>query len=160
MLESIEDDESQKSATRKDAKILSDAMCTLETGILCEIWNDLLQPFSKCSLSLRSAQIDLSTAVNRTRSLGTVLQQRRDSFDEYEIQGAARSANHEYKSAKRRKRQKTCDDATAHSFSDKEAFRVNNFITVIDQLKSSLEHGIEAYENTDKTFSVLTDFFT
>ncbi|CAM2099450.1 unnamed protein product [Caretta caretta] len=80
-----------------------------------------------------------------------------DSFDEYEIQAAAGTANHEYKSAKCRKRQKTCDDATAHSFSDKEAFRVNIFIT-INKLKSSLEYRIKAYENMDKTFSVLTNF--
>ncbi|CAM2100991.1 unnamed protein product [Caretta caretta] len=46
-LESIKDDESQKSATRKDVKILSDAMCTLETGILCEVWNDILQPINR-----------------------------------------------------------------------------------------------------------------
>ncbi|CAM5080892.1 unnamed protein product [Natator depressus] len=103
-LESIKDDESQKSATKKDAKILSDAMHTLETGILCEVWNDLLQPFSRCSLRLQSTQIDLSTAVNLIRSLGTVLPQMQDSFDEYEIQGAVRTANHEYKSAKHHKR--------------------------------------------------------
>ncbi|CAM2106843.1 unnamed protein product [Caretta caretta] len=81
-----------------------------------------------------------------------------DSFEEYEIQGTSRTANHKYKSAKRHKRQKTCNDATAHSFSDKEAFRVNTFITIIDKLKSSLEHWIKAYENIDKTFSVLTNF--
>ncbi|CAM2098060.1 unnamed protein product [Caretta caretta] len=155
VLESVKDDESQKLAT-KDAKILSQAMCTLETGILCEVWNDILQPFSRCSLSLQSAQIDLSTAVNLLRSLGTVLQQMRDSFDEYEIQGAVRTANHENKSAKCCKRQKTCNNA--HSFSDKEAFRVNTFITIINKLKSSLEHWIEAYENIDKTFRVLTHF--
>ncbi|CAM2119225.1 unnamed protein product [Caretta caretta] len=147
-LKSIRDDESQKSATRKDAKILSDAMHTLETGILCEVWNDTLQPFSRCSLSLQSAQIDFSIAVNLMRSLGTVLQQLRDSFDEYEIQ----------ESAKRRKRQKTCDNVTAHSFSDKEASRVNTFITIINKLKSSLEYWTEAYENIDKTFSVRTHF--
>ncbi|CAM2119999.1 unnamed protein product [Caretta caretta] len=89
------------------------------------------------------------------RSRGTVLPQIRDSSDEYEIQG---TANHEYKSSKCRKRQKTCDDATAHSFSDKEAFRVNTFITTIVKLKSSLEHQIEASKNIDKTFSVLTIF--
>ncbi|CAM2117351.1 unnamed protein product [Caretta caretta] len=81
----------------------------------------------------------------------------RDSSDEYEIQGAVRTANHKYKSAKHCKRQKTCDDATAHSFSDKEVIRVNTFITIIDKLKSALEHWIEAYENIGKTFRVLTN---
>ncbi|CAM2114831.1 unnamed protein product [Caretta caretta] len=105
--ESLKDDESQKSTTSKDVKILSDVMHTSETGILCELWNDILQPFSRCSLSLQIAQIDLSTAVNLMRSLGTVLQQMWGSFDEYEIKGTARTANHEYKSAKYPKRQKT-----------------------------------------------------
>ncbi|CAM2109671.1 unnamed protein product [Caretta caretta] len=72
-----------------------------------------------------------------------------DSFDDYEIQGAAKTANHEYKSAKCHKRQKTCDNATAHSFSDKEAFTVNTFVTIINKLKSSLERQIEAFENID-----------
>ncbi|CAM2118528.1 unnamed protein product [Caretta caretta] len=81
-----------------------------------------------------------------------------DSFDEYEIQGAARTANHEYNSDKCRKRHKICNDASAHSFSDKETFRDNTFITIIDKLKSSSEHRTESYENIDKTFSVLTNF--
>ncbi|CAM2113597.1 unnamed protein product [Caretta caretta] len=80
------------------------------------------------------------------------------SFDEYEIQGVARTANHEYKSAKCCKRQKTCNNATAHTFSNKEAFSVNTFITIISKLKSSLEHRIETYENIDKPFRVLTNF--
>ncbi|CAM2106318.1 unnamed protein product [Caretta caretta] len=84
-------------------------------------------------------------------SFGTVLQQMRDSFDEYEIQGTARTDN--YKSAKHHKRQNTCDDATAHSFGDKEPFKANTFIIIINKLKSSLAHRIEAYENMDKTFS-------
>ncbi|CAM2094809.1 unnamed protein product [Caretta caretta] len=82
----------------------------------------------------------------------------RDSFDDYEIHGSARTANHEYKSAKGCKRQKTCDNAIAHSFSDKEAFTVNTFITINNKLKNSLEHRIEGYENIDKIFSVLTNF--
>ncbi|KAH1166946.1 hypothetical protein KIL84_016118 [Mauremys mutica] len=133
-------------------------MHILENCILCEVWNDILQSFSGCSLSLQSAQIELSTAVNLMRSLGTVLQQMLDSLDEYEIRGAARTTNHEYKTAKCCKRQKTCNDATAHSFSDKETFRGNTFIAITDKLKSSLEHWIKAYENIDKTFSILTVF--
>lgn len=59
-------------------------MCTLETGILCVVWNDTFQPFSSCSLSLQCAQTDFSTAVNLM------------SFYESEIQGTARTDNHEY----------------------------------------------------------------
>ena len=48
------------------------------------MWNDILQPFNKCSINLQSSHIDISTAVGLLKSLETVNQTIRDYFDVYE----------------------------------------------------------------------------
>ena len=68
-------------------------MCTLETGILSEVWNDLLHPLNRSSQRLQSAKIDVATCVGLPKSLKTVLEKMRNIFDENEARGMKISDN-------------------------------------------------------------------
>ena len=80
----IRDNEHEKAETRKTARNLNNSLHMLETGILCEMWNDILQPFNKCSINLQSSLIDITTVVGLLKSLQTVIQTIREYFDAYE----------------------------------------------------------------------------
>ena len=103
-LEEIQFNENEKVDTRNTAKNLNNSLHLLETGILCEMWNDILQPFHKCSISLQSSQIDISTAVALLKSLQIVIQNIRDNFDMYEQRGVAKTRNSDYKTSDMRKK--------------------------------------------------------
>ena len=156
-LQTISNNQHQKPASRTEANNLREAMQTLEIGIMSEIWHDVLQPFNKCSKRLQSSDIDLCTAVSLMKSLQTVLDVMRDNFDTFEAKGIARTGNQDYKLSLRRKRQKTCDDATAHTFSPKEAYRINTYVTIIDKLQHALMHRIAAYTDINNIFSFLAN---
>lgn len=61
-LEYIKNDEFQKQTTRQQSRNLIGIMSKLETGIFCELWNDILGPFNICSKSLQS--INIVTQIN------------------------------------------------------------------------------------------------
>lgn len=121
-LEYIKNDEFQKQTTRQQSRNLIGIMSKLETGIICELWNDILGPFNICSKSLQSINIDLCTAINLMKSLKSILDQIREKYDNYEFKGMEITVNKQYKSSENRKRKKRCDNETAYVFTDKELF--------------------------------------
>lgn len=54
-LESIADDNEQKSMTRHEAQCLSSAMDTLENAIMIDMWHSILTRFNATSEKLQSA---------------------------------------------------------------------------------------------------------
>lgn len=156
----IQDNEHEKADTRETARNLNNSLHLLETGILCEMWNDILQPFNKCSIELQSSHIDITTAVGLLKSLQTVIQTTRGNFDAYEQKGATKTNNHDYKSSESRKRKKKYDDATSAHFTDREAFRVKTFIPITDNLMQELSRRIAAYDTINEVFGIIGNFST
>ncbi|ESN91298.1 hypothetical protein HELRODRAFT_165303 [Helobdella robusta] len=138
-LEEIQFSENEKVDTRNTAKDLNNSLHLLETGILCEMWNGILQAFNKCTISLQSSQIDISTAVALLKSLQIVIQSIRDNFDMYEQRGVAKTRNSNYKTSGMRKKKNKYDNAS-----------FENFIPITDKLMQELSNRITAYENIKK----------
>jgi len=154
----IKNDEFQKQTTRQQSRNLIGIMSKLETGIICELWNDILGPFNICSKSLQSINIDLCTAINLMKSLKSVLDQIREKYDNYEFKGMEITVNKPYKSSENRKRKKRCDNETAYMFTDKELFKVQTFYVIIDKLNSALQYRIDAYKEVENNFRLLSNF--
>jgi len=73
---------------RSKAKGLNERLSLLETGLYAIFWNDLLQRVNASSQLLQNAGLDLITAVATIKSLKTFVESKRESFTEYETQGA------------------------------------------------------------------------
>jgi len=62
-LDILADDESQTPETRSDARGLSARMDELETGLMAELWYDVLQHLNNVSFSLQNPSVALNTVV-------------------------------------------------------------------------------------------------
>ncbi|KAL4090089.1 hypothetical protein QTP88_024990 [Uroleucon formosanum] len=155
-LRKIQNDTSQKQSTRHQASCLSSILGHLETGIMCELWHNILEPFNKCSKSIQSGIIDLYTAINLIESLKIVLQNIRNQYDEYESNGMKRAKNEHYKLTRHRKKFKR-NESGFNELNAKESFKINTFYVIIDQLYSALVHRINAYTTVRDNFKLLSD---
>ena len=86
--EEITADPQQYAETRNEASGLLQCIEKLETAILLELWNDILQQFQKTSCSLEKVGLPLNCALNLLDSLLKFVEPLRDKFDEYEKNGA------------------------------------------------------------------------
>lgn len=163
-LESIGADSNQKADTRVEANALAAAMDNLETSLLCEVWNDILQRFNLCSKALQSSAIELTPAIGLLKSLSTFLDECRGKFDHYERKAIERCGNDSYKADARRvrKRKRQIDDGQAEDVVDtmtpRQKFLVGTFYVIVDQLAAALEKRIAAYSAVLGRFGVLTEF--
>ena len=80
----IGDDTSQKAEARHEAQCIAELINQLEIGIMCVVWDNILEIFNKCSKSLQSASIDLSSAIALMKSLQKFLNKFREQFEKYE----------------------------------------------------------------------------
>ncbi|XP_015363711.1 PREDICTED: zinc finger MYM-type protein 1-like [Diuraphis noxia] len=155
-LRKIQNDTLQKQSTRHQASCLSSILGHLETGIMCELWHNILEPFNKCSKSIQSGIIDLYTEINLIESLKIVLQNIRNQYDEYESNGMKRAKNEDYKLTRHRKKFKR-NESSFNELNAKESFKINTSYVIIDQLYSVLVHRINAYTTVRDNFKLLSD---
>jgi len=92
-LKKIQNDPFQPQSNRHQAGSLSTVLGHLETGIMCELRHNILEPFNNCSKSVQNSEIDLYIAINLVESLKIVLQNIRCQFDNYERNGMKRAKN-------------------------------------------------------------------
>ena len=71
--------------TRNRANALAKQMNTKEVAFMCELWNDILQRFNKCSTALQSSRIELTTAVSLLKCLDKFVTECREKFDSYDV---------------------------------------------------------------------------
>ena len=133
-LEEITADPEQSAETRNEASGLLQRLERLETAILLELWNDILQQFQKTSCSLQKAGLPLNCALNLLDSLLKFVEPLRDKFDEYEKKGAEKCGHDEYADASRRSRKRNrrifqFDEGQAEDtvFQPRDKFRVEVF---------------------------------
>ena len=72
-------------------------MGTKKVTFMCELWNDLLQCFNKCSILLQGFTIELTTAVNLMKSRDQFVTKYTEKFDSYDVKVFNRSGNKSYK---------------------------------------------------------------
>ena len=131
-------------------------------GLFSVFWNRILDRFNTTSKQLQSEQMDLNTAVVLLQSLEFFVQSQRDQFDEFERMGAQMSGTSEYRQQNQRIRRRNVrmdplDYAkTAEvQLSDKERFRAECFLPVIDKLLVALSTRISAYADICQRFGFL-----
>ena len=161
-LESIEMDETQNGECRHETRCILTALNTLEMGILCELWHDILQRFDACSRTLQSPNIDLTAATALLKSLIEFLAHVRSNFEAYELKGKQLSDCDEYRRQHKRVRRRArhFDEPQAAKdaqfTSAAEHFRVTTFCVVIDHLVSAMTQRANAYSLLSSRFSFLT----
>ena len=72
-------------------------MDTKEVAFMCELWNDILQRFNKCSILLQSSSTELTTVVSLMKSLDEFVTESREKFGSYDVKAYDRSGNKSYK---------------------------------------------------------------
>ena len=139
-LDSIANDEDNNAECRHEARTLCNALGLLETALMSEVQNDVLQRFDLCSKSLQDAKIDVASATALLNSLADFLVSIRDRFDDYERRAIDLCGNDVYKadvSRVRRRKQQVDDGAPVDAemlSAPRNTFRVRTFLAIIDKL--------------------------
>lgn len=68
-LNELSEDPQERAETKHEAKYLLKAISTLETELMSEFWNRVLQRFNATSKALQSPKLSLNAAVRLTKSL-------------------------------------------------------------------------------------------
>lgn len=107
--------------------------------------------------------MDINTAVACLQSLRTFIGLKRDCFDEYQRQGIEKTGTSNYvlshtRRVRRNVRLNPLDygHAPEASLTPAEHFRTVSYLPVIDQLTTSLEHRISAYDTVQSRFAFLS----
>lgn len=162
-LDQITDDIDELADVRCKARGLSERMCQLETGIYTVFWNDILERVNATSKMLQDPQLDPNSAVAAVKSLKTFVESKRHCFKEYEKEGIDKSGTTNYVQRRERRRNVRLDplDQPRHTSSPQmeltqsDKFRIENFLPVIDQFVTALEHRLSAYELISSRFGCL-----
>ncbi|XP_025410807.1 uncharacterized protein LOC112683847 isoform X1 [Sipha flava] len=137
-------------------------MSKIQTGLYAVFWNDILGQVNKISEILQNPRLDVNTAVLALKSLRSFIGTTRDSFEEYFVKVAELDDFVEYDSETQRKRKINVRLSPLDSvqipeieMSSSNKFRIQSFLPVIDQLESSLQQRLEAYELVDNRFGFI-----
>ena len=153
------------SEDNSEALGLYNQMIKFETDIYAVFWNEILDRCNNISKCLQSPDTNLNTSVTLLSSLKSFIQIQRDSFADFERQGAELSGTNKYAATKKRKCRPNVRLAPldyGHTpevvLSPSETFRTQSFIPVIDQFLSSLDKRIGAYKEIHDLFGFLSVF--
>lgn len=138
-------------------------MDKLENGILCNMWNNILQRFHKTSTALQGVDLELCNAVSLVSSLGYYLASLREDFDKFEsdAKNMSPSLSQDYKvdTQRHRKRKKQADESSEPDYvrSGGKKFKTAVFIAVIDRLVAELDRRYHSYKGIQQTFGFLNE---
>ncbi|CAG9790403.1 unnamed protein product [Diatraea saccharalis] len=96
-LSSIASDNSQQGDTRIEAQSLVKKMEKLETVLLTEIWNDILEIMNKTSLSLQNSTMTMDVVTKLYKSLISYVNNARNNFNQYETAAKEKNPDADYK---------------------------------------------------------------
>ena len=134
-------------------------MSHLETCLYAIIWNDLLQRIDATNKSLQNPSKDFNTAMVELLSLQEFIESKRETFDYYESEALKISINDTYKhmNARRPARNARYDDGNDPDtiLNERDNFKINSFLPVVDQLLVAIKNRIKAYEESHKLFAFL-----
>lgn len=147
-----------------EAKGLAAILNKFETGLMVQIWSNILERFDKTSKRLQDSRLDLNTAINMLHSLKIFVQNLRSQFNEIEQKCKVPYKNNMYQQEDKRKIKQNkqwdyhdaeADDADAGlTASDK--FKIHTFLPIIDKLIAALNQRISAYSVIHDRFGFLS----
>lgn len=161
----ISDDKEEPGKARVQALGLFKKMKKMETRLYIVFWNDILGQVSKTSETLQNPRLDINTAASLLSSLKSLIESKRDSYEEYEerASGLAKGEVDSEKYEEKRKRKTNVRLATLDSAQAPEVeltpssmFRTGSFIPVIDELERELHKRLQAYQQVDERFGFLS----
>ncbi|KAL5509620.1 hypothetical protein EMCRGX_G005019 [Ephydatia muelleri] len=107
-LDALSDDsEHQQPDGMHLASVYSEGMNHLETVLLTDLWNAVLERFNKTSKSVQAEEIELGTVVTLLESLSSFLISLRSKFDEFERRTIGAALVKTYKDVNQRKQHST-----------------------------------------------------
>ncbi|KAL5502781.1 hypothetical protein EMCRGX_G009603 [Ephydatia muelleri] len=149
-------------ASTSESKGLLDEMLTLETGICCVFWNEILDRFAGTSQTLQSATLDLNNAVAALQSLRAFVEDRRNAFNKYEAEASKLSGCTTYSQSFSRVRKRNVrlnpldyGHGPEAEMSPSQKFKVESFLPVIDKLIICLNQRLQAYDKVTDLFGFL-----
>lgn len=165
VFEEISSDNNQTAETRAEASGIVKKLKEVETVILLEVWQAIMDRFQKTNLQLQKAGLSLNTAVQLMESLLHFVEDLRSQFDEFEKKGMAKCGmfgsavyKEDTKRIKKRKRhhdeEGTAEDA---NLTARDRFRVTAFLPIVDRLCAALQQRLEAYSELQARFGFLSD---
>lgn len=159
-LNMMSDDPAEKKDTKLEAIGLSKQMKKMETLVMATFWNKILRLFGETSKILQKPGLDLLFGENILKGLIANISCFRDQFDLLEEQAKHLLPQEEYEySMGRSKRQKKYPDGKNDMPSnEKEIFRTQTFLVIIDKLVNELQRRCNAYSDLSKLFGLISKF--
>jgi hypothetical protein len=163
-LKMIEEDGTEKSNARNEARGLLRQLQRLETALMATVWGSLLEKFNKTSVQLQNSSIDVGVAVELYRTLIQAVKDARDRFDSFEKKAMETSCQLKYEMdiTRKKKRKLPADESRENEveLTGRESFKVNTFFVILDCLLTELERRGQAYSEFVSRFQSLTHIVT
>lgn len=170
VLEEFSSDQNQPAETRAEASGLLKGLKKLETVILLEVWDEVLERFQSASIQLQKSGISLNTAVTLLESLLQFVKDLRSQFDEFEAKAMAKcdpsdvTSNAAYyadtqsqRIRKRKRHHDELDSVEDVTLTGRDMFRVTAFLPIIDKLCAALTQRLAAYSDLREKFGFLSE---
>lgn len=149
---SFSEDFNELPKTRHESNGLYKKMCQLETGIYCIFWHEILDRFNATNKTLQAPTLDLNNVVACIKSLKTFIDAQRELFLVYEEKGKDISDSIDYTVRKRNFKNNVrlqplgYKNSSGVELNPSEKFKIDCFLPVIDQLSTSINQRLKAYE--------------
>ena len=132
-----------------------------ENSLMSVFWAVILERLDAVSKSLQKEKIELQTAVNMLKSLSDFVTSQRDLFDEYE-----EKANEKVKAQysddcnrlRKRKRHHADGDEEEVVLLEKDKFRIETYLPILDKLSAERNRRMQAYVKIYSLFGFLVEF--
>lgn len=161
-LKSIEKNPLEKAATKNTANGLRRKLEHLETAIMVNVWNVILDRFNAVSQKIQSVSTSMREVLDLYKSLVDLAENIRNNFDHYEEKALKMSINKVYKNEmKRKKYRRLHADETNEGqveFNRRSDFKINTFIPIMDKIRVQLENKYELYRDIFEKFTALLRF--
>lgn len=165
VLEELSTDHNQPPETRVEASGLLKGLKEIETVILLEVWDTVLERFQSTSIQLQKSGLSLNTAVALLESLLHFVEDLRSQFDDFEAKAMAKcdvKGNAAYKDdmqriRKRKRHHDEIDSAEEVTLTGRDKFRATAFLPIIDKLCVALRQRLGAYSDLRERFGFLSE---
>lgn len=163
VLKDIFQESREKAECKSEAKNLYLALVTLETAVLTIVWDEVLERFNKVSKKIQSPGLDICEGfalISSLQSFVKTLRQNSESkYSEYETRAKELSPEikRNYKDFDKRSRTRVYSDGERGTevLREKNKFRVQVFIVLLDSLIAELDKRSNSYKALTGTFKFL-----
>lgn len=160
-LECLQEDQSQKGDTRREAENIAKKMQELEFAFMLVFWEEVLQHFHRVSQALQNEHVNLKTCADLYSSLADHLHESRNEFERFEEAAKEITPGVDYKSTLTRNRKRKTvvidGDAPEVSLNARDKFRISAFCTTVDKLETEMSRRGQVYNDLAVRFSCLVD---